>query len=123
MHASFIHLHILTIMHTPTFLWPRLCWGWYCWLAGLLGLLATGAQAQTQFQVTGITPAPRSVNASRTAPIELQFSDAVGPSTWDEITLFATGRHAINTKGTGATNGRTVVVTPATPFRAGEEVS
>ena len=91
------------------------------WLAALLTLAAPAALAQT-FDVTSSTPAAHAPSASRTAPFELQFSRPVDPTTWDGITVFASSKHAINTKGTGANNGR-VIVTPAVPLRAGETVS
>lgn len=100
--------------------------GWLLVAAAIgLGLAVDPALAQTPsspFRVTSTTPARHATAAIPMDPFSLNFSKPVDPATWGGITVFASGKHAINTKGTGATNGR-VIVTPAVPLHAGEEVS
>ncbi len=93
--------------------------------AGLLLLLLPSLPhrvAGQAFTVTGTTPARQATAAIPTDPFSLNFSQPVDPATWDGITVFAAGKHAINTKGTGSNNGR-VIVTLASPPAPGSEIS
>lgn len=86
--------------------------------------LATAHGPAGEFTIVAIHPTPRTLTAPADTPITIQFDRPLNPDTITPESVRAFGRWSGAVTGTLTLtkNGQTILLTPAKPFSAGEQV-